>query len=120
MIAESLPTYCAVIVKCTTRGHDAQNAVGYSCDSARPSIFNCVWKPLGLVFNIQYKLTPKKKKNLLYNDNNILKRHTFPKKKKEEKKRRKKLKTKEKKEKITKKGSKRFTISTPVHHEMEK
>ena len=26
-------------------GHDAQNAVGYNCDSIRPSIFNCDWNP---------------------------------------------------------------------------
>ena len=27
------------------RGHDAQNAVGYNCDSVRLSIFNCDCKP---------------------------------------------------------------------------
>ena len=32
------------------RGHDAQNAVGYNCDSIRPSIFNCDWKPPGFSF----------------------------------------------------------------------
>ena len=45
MLAESPPTHCAVIVMCTIRGHDAQNAVGYNCASVRPSIFNCDWKP---------------------------------------------------------------------------
>ena len=45
MLAESPPTHCVVICarfEVTTappnHGHDTQNAVGYNCDSVRPSI----------------------------------------------------------------------------------
>ena len=27
------------------RGHDAHSAHSYNCDSVRPSVFNCEWKP---------------------------------------------------------------------------
>ena len=32
------------------RHHDAQSAVGYNCDSVRPSVFNCDWNPPGFSF----------------------------------------------------------------------